>query len=222
MNTKYFDPLRILSAVGRRSDAFRKSRVKSKQQAHAQAWIARAERPLKINIGCGNEPFDGWTNMDADPTTKADILWDVTEGLPFPNDSCSFIYCEHFLEHIPVQDGVRFLAECHRSLQKGGVVRIGMPSAQEIVSHYYENVWASQPWLQKYGYGHIKTGAEYVNVCFRDWGHQWLYDMEELERRLREAGFTHIESVKWGESRYPELSKRETRIETLLICEATK
>src|ERR1700721_3231580 len=136
MNTKYFDPLRILSAVGRRSESFRKKRVKNKQQAPAQAWIARRERPLKINIGCGNEPFDGWTNMDADPTTKADILWDVTEGLPFPNDSCSFIYCEHFLEHIPVQDGVRFLAECHRSLQKGGVGRIGMPSAQEMLTLY--------------------------------------------------------------------------------------
>ena len=222
MNTKYFDPLRILSAVGRRSDALRRSRAKSKQSLRAQAWIERAERPLKVNIGCGNEPFAGWTNMDADPTTKADILWDVTDGLPFPNDSCAFIYCEHFLEHIPVQDGVRFLKECRRSLQKGGVVRIGMPSAQEIVRHYYENNWASQPWLQKYGYGHVKTGAEYVNVCFRDWGHQWLYDMEELERRLREAGFTQIESVKWGESKYPEFRKRETRVETLLLCEATK
>ncbi len=62
----------------------------------------------------------------------------------------------------------------------------------------------------------IKTGAEYVNVCFRDWGHQWLYDLEELERRLREAGFTQMESVSWGESKYPELRKRETRIETRL------
>ena len=97
-----------------------------------------------------------------------------------------------------------------------------MPSAQELVRHYYENTWASQTWLQKYGYAHVKTRAEYVNVCFRDWGHQWLYDLEELERRLREAGFTQIESVKWGESKYPELRNRETRNETLLICEATK
>ena len=74
MDTRYFDPLRILSAVGRRSDALRRSRAKSKQYAHAQAWIGRAEKPLKINVGCGNQPFDGWTNMDADPTTKADIL----------------------------------------------------------------------------------------------------------------------------------------------------
>ena len=39
---------------------------------------------------------------------------------------------------------------------------------------------------------------------------QWLYDFEELERRMREAGFTQIESVAWGESKYPELRARET------------
>jgi predicted SAM-dependent methyltransferase len=97
-----------------------------------------------------------------------------------------------------------------------------MPSAQEIVRNYHENDWASQPWLEKYGYTSIRTRAEYVNVCFREWGHQWLYDTEELERRLREAGFSQIENVGWGESKHPELRNRETRIETLLTCEATK
>ena len=177
-----------------------------------------------MNVGCGKEPesFAGWTNLDLELDSSADIVWDVTDGLPFANDSCAFIYCEHFLEHLPVQDGVRFLAECHRSLQKGGVARIGMPSAQELVRHYHENNWAQQPWLEKYGYTWIKTRAEYINICFREWGHQWLYDLEELERRLREAGFDRINKAGWGESEHPELRNRETRKETLLICEATK
>ena len=97
-----------------------------------------------------------------------------------------------------------------------------MPSAQELVRHYYENDWARQPWLEKYGYTWIKTRAEYLNICFRDWGHQWLYDVEELQRRLREAGFTQIENAAWGESKHADLRNRETRLETLLICEATK
>ena len=58
--------------------------------------------------------------MDLDPESKADILWDVTDGLPFDNDSCAFIHSEHFPEHLAVQQGVRFLAECHRSLGRGG------------------------------------------------------------------------------------------------------
>lgn len=222
MKPKYLDPLRILIGVGRRAEVLRARKGKDKRFANAKARLSCAKFPLKVNVGCGYEPFPGWINLDLDPGTPADIPWDVTDGLPFPDDSCAFIYSEHFLEHIPVQQGVRFLTECRRSLQPGGVLRIGMPCAQAIVREYHENTWAKQLWLEKYGYGWIKTRAEYINICFRDWGHQWLYDLEELDRRLREAGFNRIESAGWGESKYSELTKRETRGETLLICEATK
>ncbi len=222
MISKYLDPLRVMGGLGRRAEALRAARSRRTRRAAALALLGRGTPPFCANIGCGNEPFQGWINIDLEPGTRADLLCDVTEGLPFPDGSCSFIYSEHFLEHIPVEQGVRFLSECHRALQPGGVVRIGMPCIEDTIRHYYENIWADQPWLKKYGYGWIKTRAEYVNIGFRDWGHQWLYDFEELDRRLREAGFERTESVPWGESKYPELRKRETRLETTLICEATK
>ena len=220
--SRYLNPLRVLAGVGRRASAVSAKRAKEKRYANAKAWLGRRTPPIHVNVGCGQEPFQGWVNLDLETNTRADFIWDVTDGLPFANDSCAFIYCEHFLEHLPVQDGVRFLTECHRSLQRGGVVRIGMPSAEELVRNYYENDWAKQPWLEKYGFAWIKTRAEYINVCFREWGHQWLYDAEELERRLREAGFDKIKKADWGESEHAELRNRETRRETLVICEATK
>jgi predicted SAM-dependent methyltransferase len=220
--SKYLDPLRVAAGVGRRASAYSAKTEKRKRHTKAKAWIDRAKVPFKVNVGCGKEPFPGWANLDLDPESKADFLWDVNDGLPFPDNSCAFIYSEHFLEHLPVQQGVRFLAECRRSLSKGGVARIAMPSVEVLVRHYYEKEWAKQPWLEKYGYTWIKTRAEYINVSFRDWGHQWLYDVEELERRLREAGFSGIQEVRWGESSYVDLQKRETRQETLLIRAATK
>lgn len=84
------------------------------------------------------------------------------------------------------------------------------------------NDWAQQPWLEKYGYTRIRTRAECINIGFREWGHQWLYDAEELDRRLREASFTQMAPAAWGQSNYPELRSRETRKETRLIMEATK
>ena len=161
----------ILIGVGRRAEALRARRTKDKRFTNTRSRLERANFPLKVNVGCGNEPFKDWINLDLSPEARADILWDVTDGLPFPDDSCAFIYSEHFLEHIPVQEGVRFLAECRRSLQLGGVVRIGMPYVREVARQYYENTLAQQLWLQKYGYGWIKTRAEYINIGFRDWGH---------------------------------------------------
>jgi predicted SAM-dependent methyltransferase len=57
---------------------------------------------------------------------------------------------------------------------------------------------------------------------FGRWGHQWLYDREELHRRLREAGFSIVTDKEWGASDEPALQNRETRPDSLLICEAVK
>ena len=222
MTSKYLNPLRILIGLGHRAESLQAKRSKNKRIAYARNVLKNAIFPLKVNVACGYEPFEGWINLDLSPDTPADIMWDATEGLPVPDNSCAYIYSEHFLEHIPVGEGVRFLAECRRSLEPGGVVRIGMPCVHEIASQYYEDTWSQQPWLVKYGYTWIKTRAEYINIGFRNWGHQWLYDFEELDRRLREAGFDRIERAAWGESKYPALRGRETRKETALICEATK
>jgi predicted SAM-dependent methyltransferase len=222
MSSRYLNPLRLAAGLGRRADALRIQRAKAKRYANAKALLRRLPTPLMVNIGCGNEPFTGWVNLDLDPKARADIVWDITDGLPFGNGTCSFIYSEHFVEHIPVREGVRFMKECRRVLRDGGVVRIAMPSVAEPIRQYHENDWAGKPWMEKYGYTWIKTRAEFINIAFREWGHQWLYDFEELDRRLREAGFGRIESARWGESRHAELTRRETRDETLLICEATK
>lgn len=221
-STRYLNPLRVLAGVGRRASALSAKQARDKRCADAQNWLSRHSPPFKVNLGCGKEPLRSWTNVDIDSDSSADILWDVTDGLPFPDNSCAFIYSEHFLEHLPVGQGVQVLAQCHRCLRNDGVMRIGMPSAHELIRHYYENVWAEQSWLQQYGYAWVKTRAEYINICFRDWGHQWLYDLEELERRLREAGFTKIVPATWGQSEHTALNGLETRKETLLICEATK
>lgn len=222
MTPKYLDPLRILSGIGRRAETLMSRRAVRRRHSVARNAISRNRTPFNVNVGCGREPFEGWINLDLDSESRADILWDVTDGLPFPDHSCAFIYSEHFLEHIPVHAGVLFLRECYRCLRPGGVIRVGMPSIEDTIRHYYEGTWSQQAWLEKYGHGWIKTRAEYANICFRDWGHQWLYDSEELARRLREAGFSRVNDVGWRESTYQELRNRETRVETTLLCEAIK
>jgi len=177
----------------------------------------------KLHVGCGNIKFKGWINIDKDSSVATDLIHDVTLGLPFPDRSCQFIYHEHFLEHLNITQSLFFLSECHRVLVMDGVMRVAMPSLERVMNSYFADDWkANQDWLTWPTYKFIKTRAEMVNIAMRWWGHQWLYDSEELHRRLKNVGFSRIKDVEWRKSSTPELAQRETRRDSLLICEASK
>lgn len=178
---------------------------------------------IRLHLGCGKVRFEGWVNIDADPTlTTVDLLWDLRNGIPFEDSTCQLIYCEHMLEHMAAEDGDRFLRECQRALAPGGVIRIAMPSLDVIIEKLCQGNWRDQDWLTWPEYQFVQTRAEMLNIAFRWWGHEWLYDREELHRRLNGAGFSRIVDASWGESANPELRSRETRQDSLLICEAFK
>ena len=189
----------------------------------ARRKLRRFRPPYKLHLGCGSVRFDNWINVDLSWRNQAvDIPWDLTTKLPLEDGCCEMMYCEHVLEHFAVEQGVNFLGDCRRVLQSGGVLRLAMPSLDAILEKAVRPDWRDQDWLTWPEYQFIQTRAEMLNICFSSWGHKWLYDREELHRRLREAGFTSWEDVAWGTSRIPELMNRETRKDSLLICEARK
>jgi predicted SAM-dependent methyltransferase len=149
------------------------------------------------------------------------FIWNLRWRMPFRANSCSFIYHEHYIEHISPREATRFLRDCHRVLAPGGVMRIATPSLKHITQKYLSD-WHDQDWLSWSEYQHIQTGSEMMNIVFRWWGHKWIYDEEELERRLRDAGFTHIKFVERNVSTHAELCDIESRKDSILVCEATK
>jgi predicted SAM-dependent methyltransferase len=179
-------------------------------------------KPYQLHIGCGSVKLPGWVNIDETFNSEiTDLQLDVRNGLPFEDESCELIYHEHFLEHLPIEAGVNFLNECHRVLKKEGVMRIAMPSLDVLIEKSYSGNWREQDWIVTHC-PFIQTKAEMFNIAFRWWGHQWIYDREELHRRLKEVGFTAIKDVGWGESQIQQLRNLETRKDSFLICEVTK
>lgn len=175
----------------------------------------------KLHLACGPVHLPGWRNIDLFWRPGVDVVWNLRWGLPYRSGSCAFVYHEHFIEHLTPRQGVRLARACHRVLKPGGVLRIATPSLRHIAEKYRAD-WRDQDWLQWPEYRYIETGAEMMNTVFRAWGHKWIYDEAELERRLREAGFTDIRFVGRGESAHPELRGIESRKDSLLVCEATK
>jgi predicted SAM-dependent methyltransferase len=190
-------------------------------RAHAKRALARIPAGSRVHLGCGDIKLDGWVNLDLGLKSQADLHIDLRGGLPARPGSLSRIYSEHLLEHLSLDDGQRMLNDCFASLRDDGVMRIAMPDLRSVVDSYLGQ-WRDQDWLDNPGYSHIDTAAHMLNVSFRYWGHQYLYDQEDLTLRLSSAGFSQIRRCAWGESDVPDLCKLERRPDSLLIVEASR
>lgn len=186
----------------------------------------KQDGPIKLHIGCGTDYKEGWINIDNNSDqniTKLDLNWDLRNYLPFPSESIDFIFNEHFLEHLTVEQGKDAIREFLRVLKPGGVIRIAMPDLDVTVADFYNEDWKNLHVIKKFNLDFIQTRAELINISFRWWGHQWLYNYEELERRIREVDSrVTITQCELRKSEHPDLRNLETRDESTLIAEITR
>jgi hypothetical protein len=83
--------------------------------------------PLKISLGAGTEPEEGFTNVDIVQLEGIDVVHNLMR-YPWPfEDSCAeYIKAKDIIEHMATHlpDGrsslIAFIEECHRILQPGG------------------------------------------------------------------------------------------------------
>jgi len=58
---------------------------------------------VKIDLGCGPDKKEGYIGVDYVDHGQA-IVWDVTKGIPLPDDCLDEVYSSHFIEHIEDND----------------------------------------------------------------------------------------------------------------------
>jgi len=93
-------------------------------------------KELKLCIGCGDSVLDNpdsvldndeWIGLDKGDYGQ-EILWDLAEGIPLPDDSCKRILADNVLEHIgPNDDFILVMNECLRVLKPEGRFEILVP-----------------------------------------------------------------------------------------------
>jgi predicted SAM-dependent methyltransferase len=177
-------------------------------------WIAKARalrgrHGLRVNVGCGPFGQQGWVNLDLFPAPGVTLRVDCRRRLPLADGSARGIHVEHYFEHLePTTERPRFLAECRRSLEPGGVLRIIVPDMHKYVEAYLSPGWDL---LNQVGCGGelpqatFGTKIEALNHVFvQDGEHYGGFDAEYLRRTLQQAGFDDIKQVEWREGRFPE------------------
>ncbi|HSX32082.1 MAG TPA: methyltransferase domain-containing protein [Candidatus Saccharimonadales bacterium] len=199
--------------------------IKNRIKKTAKKLLGRSKGKVMLNVGCGTDYKKGWINIDNNSDNnikKLDLNWDLRNPLPYDEGSVDFIFNEHLIEHLTPEEGQVVIKDLMRVLKPGGVLRMATPNLAEVVEQYGSLPIDKDPTIKRFKLTYIKTRAERINIAFREWGHKWLYDTEELQRRIEEAGYKKIAFCKLRESTYPELRNLEIREESNLIAEVTK
>lgn len=157
----------------------------------------------RINLGCGpHHALEGWLNTDLRAFPGVERVMDATQPWPVPDGSLSYVYGEHFLEHLPILQALDLFTHAGRALRRGGRLRLSTPNLEwVIVTHFSPSGSADDE--------RRRQQTLVVNRAFYGWGHQFLWSRELLQHVLLGMGFEHVEFFAYGESDDPALRDLE-------------
>jgi predicted SAM-dependent methyltransferase len=152
---------------------------------------------MRLNLGCGAFPLEGFTSIDADPAVQPDVVATVPP-LPYPDGAVAEIYMGHLLEHFDYEDGQALLRECYRVLMPGGRLGVVVPDTRAIMRLWLAGVGSR--W--EYPAGHWRCVDDLDEVCamflystVQPSHHQWSYDLGTLARALARAGLQPVAEI---------------------------
>jgi predicted SAM-dependent methyltransferase len=142
-----------------------------------------------LNLGSGYVTHPSFINIDALPARHIHYIQNVDNLRPFADQSVDLIYVSHCLEHISYHRVDEVLAEWYRVLKPGGVLRLGVPDFDALLSVYNatgQDIESILPVL----YG----GQDYdLNA------HYSMFTLRSLTARLKRVGFSAVRPWQWGE-----------------------
>lgn len=97
------------------------------------------ENKAYLNIGCGSNFSNEWTNIDFSSKRNVDFC-DVRKPLPYPNDVFNAVYSSHVVEHLAKDKGENLISEISRILKNGAICRIVVPDTEKICIEYLERL----------------------------------------------------------------------------------
>ena len=100
---------------------------------------------MKLNLGCGTDNLEGYTNMDMRDYGH-NIVRDVRRGIPFGDNTFDEVYTCHFMEHVGHKDIYFVVEEIWRVLKDGGRFIIRVPHSATPFAFYPDHVsfWNEQ------------------------------------------------------------------------------
>lgn len=152
---------------------------------------------LKVNLGSFTDMFYfDWLNLDivdlqdfAKSQSYKFQQHDVTEGLPWKDETVDFIFSSHLIEHLDREQGMKFLKECYRVMKKGAIMRLIFPDGKKISRDYVDGTMGKYRYVNVGVENAIDNADAFYNLLMA--GHKTVYD-EGIIRTLQHIGFKEI------------------------------
>lgn len=143
---------------------------------------------LRLNLGCGHVPLDGYLNVDRRGLPGVDIVAEIDQ-LPFGDDEIDELFSAHVLEHFPQEQLRReLLPYFHRLLKSGGEFRAVVPDAQAMIREYGNGNYPYDDMREVLYGGQDYDGDFHFN----------MFTPDSLSGLLVEAGFGDVTVIEAG------------------------
>jgi predicted SAM-dependent methyltransferase len=169
--------------------------------------MSRRIRELEyLQVGSGGNCPTTFINLDYHWRPSVDLCWDIKRGLPFRSASFSGIFTEHCIEHLSLFESdfglagpcAKLIAECHRVMRPGAIIRIVVPDAQLYLETYFHRAQGDATKL--FPYETAKSDwlpILHVNRVFYDGrgspsGHCTMFDFDLISQLLKSCGFLNV------------------------------
>ena len=92
----------------------------------------------KLHLGCADQIKAGWVNVDSVATFSPDLVHDLTQKLPYEDQSVEEILAKDLLEHFDKYMRYAVFYDWVRVLKIGGRITLEVPNFKKILRRYFK------------------------------------------------------------------------------------
>ncbi len=148
---------------------------------------ANISKPLRIDLGCGSWKPEGFIGVDSYPGSEVDIIADLNENFPFPDNSIDEVRAHDVIEHLP--DRIHTMNEIWRICKPNATIDIRVPSTDgrgAFQDPTHVSFWN----INSFKYYSIEF-PEYITLC-RSYGFQGAFRIISLEHEESLEQVVHV------------------------------